>query len=188
LPEPITVEKTSELEERREMRRCSRCTLAVLVLLVVPPSLGCGPRTDDVADTGTAETSTDSTDSDAEADTEGGVECAGERCNPLSNDCPEGELCIFFNTEFQCFPSTGDGSGVAGAFCDTATACNEGLACIQSVFFANCEGDACCSPNCDLDEPNTCPNAAAGETCMQWFVGQEGTDPCYANVGVCGTL
>jgi hypothetical protein len=148
----------------------------------------CGPRADDVADagTGTTETSTDTGDSGTE--TGGGLVCEGERCNPLVNDCPEGELCIFFNTEFQCFPSTGDGSGVAGAVCATATDCNEGLACIQSVFFANCAGDACCSPNCDLDEPNTCPNADAGELCMQWFVGQEGTDPCYVNAGVCGLM
>jgi hypothetical protein len=149
----------------------------------------CGPRADDVADgeTSTSETSTETGSSDTETGTgDGGVECEGERCNPLENDCPEGELCIFFNTEFQCFPSTGDGSGVAGAPCATATACNEGLACIQSVFFEDCAADACCSPNCDLDEPNTCPNADAGEVCIQWFMGQQDTDPCYVNAGVCG--
>jgi hypothetical protein len=144
----------------------------------------CGPQTDDVADadTGTAETSTDT----GEQTETGGLVCEGDRCNPLENDCPEGELCIFFNTEFQCFPATGDGTGVFGASCDTATDCNEGLACIQSVFFSNCAGDACCSPNCDLSEPNNCPDVGDGTFCMQWFMGRVDTDPCYVNAGVCG--
>jgi hypothetical protein len=169
------------------MCRLSRCALVLLASSLVLPMSACGRQTDDVADgdTSTAESSTDTGETGTE---DGGLVCEGERCNPLENDCPEGELCIFFNTEFQCFPSMADGSGVSGAPCDTATSCNEGLACIQSVFFTNCASDACCSPNCDLSEPNTCPNAGAGEVCMQWFMGQDDTDPCYVNTGVCGTI
>lgn len=149
----------------------------------------CARQADDVADadTGTTATSTD-TDTGEAGTEDGGLVCEGERCNPLENDCPEGELCIFFNTEFRCFPSTGDGSGVFLAPCDTATDCNEGLACIQSVFFDNCASEACCSPNCDLSGPNTCPQTGAGEFCMQWFQGRVDTDPCYVNAGVCGIV
>jgi hypothetical protein len=157
-----------------------RLGLSILVMPVI--MLACARKTDDVADDTSSSTSTE-TETGEEP-----LECADPmRCNPLDlDDCPESEMCVFFNTEFQCLPFTGDGGGVAGAQCDSATDCNPGLACIQGVFFTNCAGAACCSPNCNVDAANTCPNAAAGEICDPWMLG-DGADPCYVNVGVCLT-
>lgn len=156
-----------------------------LVLALAP---ACAREVDDLGDGDTSSAGTGtSTDTDTGAETEtggdtGAAECVGEMiCNPLGDECPEGELCIFFNTEFQCFASTADGTGVAGAPCETATACEEGLACIQSVFFASCDGDACCAPNCDVSQDGSCPE---GQICDLWF-DDPSTDECYAKVGVC---
>jgi hypothetical protein len=94
-------------------------------------------------------------------------------------------ICTFANDHFTCTPDASGGDGTAGTVCNVVNECNPGLSCIQSVFFDDCAGDACCSPNCDPDAPNTCPNAGAGEECMPWFENQE-VDECYANAGVCG--
>jgi hypothetical protein len=177
------------------MRRPSLSMMVMPVALLA--SFGCALPTEGVGDEiGTTETGTGTetgtetgTGTGTGTETETGeepLECMDTmRCNPLDlSDCSEGEVCIFFNTEFQCAPFTGDGSGVAGAPCVSATECNPGLACIQSVFFPACAGGACCSPNCNVDAANTCPNA--GEVCDAWMLG-EGADPCYVNVGVCIT-
>ena len=170
------------------MRWSAPIPACLALALVLSPA--CARQADDVGDEDTGSESDSGTDTQSETETgETGAEvaeCEGaEICNPLGDECPEGELCIFFNTEFQCFPSTGDGTGVAGAACDTATFCNEGLACIQSVFFTSCDGDACCAPHCDLSlAEDPCP---AGQVCDPWFEGQMDIDACYMNSGVCIT-
>src|SRR5690242_14718507 len=122
-------------------RRCMRrLELSMMIVLV----LACARQADEAGDDTGSETGT-STETGTETETgEEPLECADAmRCNPLDlDDCAEGETCIYFNTEFQCAPFTGDGSGVAGAVCAVATDCNPGLACIQSVFFTDCAGDA----------------------------------------------
>jgi hypothetical protein len=165
------------------MRRLDLPLMVMSVILFA--SFACARQADEAGDgTGTEA----GTDTGTETETETGdepLECANDmRCNPLDlEDCPEGDMCIYFSTEFQCFPFMGDGSGVAGAPCEAANDCNPGLACIQSVFFPDCAGAACCSPNCDVDGPNIC---AAGEICDPWMLGDD-ADPCYVDVGVCIT-
>lgn len=170
-------------------RRSDQPSISLSLVLLLG---ACATQPDDAADDTSTSTGTEGTSTSTGTETgDEPAECESDRCNPLDlSDCAEDEICIFFNTEFQCLPFTGDGSGVAGAPCDSATACNPGLACIQSVFFSDCAGDACCSPNCfvdgTVDGSGTCPNADAGEVCDAWSLGAM-ADPCYENVGVCST-
>jgi hypothetical protein len=69
-----------------------------------------------------------------------------------------------------------------GDECLFKTDCAVGLACVHDA--PGCEL-GCCSPYCDLGQPNTCPGAADGEQCFPWF-----DDPVpagFENLGVCRT-
>lgn len=102
-------------------------------------------------------------------------------CNPLEADaCDEGDGCYpHFSGTFTCIPdASGSGGGVAEA-CEFINACDPGFLC-AGPFEDFCEGpgDSCCTPYCDLDDPQ-CP---ASLTCTPFF---EDVVPGYENLGVC---
>jgi hypothetical protein len=106
-------------------------------------------------------------------------------CDPLAQDCSDGQECVGANSIFECLP---DASGDAGAYgdpCEYINACDPGLACLDASATPGCEGEiGCCSPFCDLTQPNTCPGAAEGQTCQPWY--EPGTAPRgLEDVGVC---
>ena len=112
------------------------------------------------------------------------------RCDPLAPACLNpNNLCIPHpgGDGFTCMLDASGGMGPYGTPCSFANSCNHGLLCIaaESVPDAACDGAAsCCSPVCDLDEPNTCPGAAAGQTCEPFYEAPE-IPAGYENVGVC---
>jgi len=107
-------------------------------------------------------------------------------CSPLDQDCPEGQECVPTTDIFLCAP---DASGELGAYadpCEYINACDPGLACLPPESTPGCEGGSgCCTPFCDVTQPNSCPGAAEGQICQAWF--QPGDAPIgLENVGVCG--
>ena len=102
-------------------------------------------------------------------------------CEPLLQECPEGQVCVPDGNAFTCVL---DASGDAGAFgdpCEYVNACDPGLACLEPESVPECEGTGCCSPFCDLTDPQ-CPDEAL--ECTPWF-GEGDAPPPHENVGAC---
>jgi hypothetical protein len=103
-------------------------------------------------------------------------------CDPLAQDCGEGQVCLPTNDGFICYP---DGSGEVGAYgdeCNFINDCDPGLLCMNADHVPGCPW-TCCTPYCDLTQPNTCPGAAEGQECLPWY--QNEAPPGLEDVGVC---
>ena len=104
-------------------------------------------------------------------------------CDPLLQDCPDGQVCFSHSDAFICVI---DASGEAGAYgdpCEYANACDPGLMCVEPEHVPDCMTGGCCTPFCDTTMPNACPGD--GQECIPWF--EEGMAPeGYENIGVCG--
>jgi len=104
------------------------------------------------------------------------------RCNPLAPDCRVDEGCygvVSWRADFVCLPDATQGRDVAGQPCEFTNACAPGFTCIGGADVPGCDGAGCCTPYCDLDDPD-CP---PGTDCQPWdpplvVPGQE-------NAGIC---
>jgi len=107
-------------------------------------------------------------------------------CDPLNQNCDEGQQCIPTGYDFfQCAPDASGDTGVYGDPCEYVNVCDPGLMCLEAAAVPGCDGAiGCCSPFCDVTQPNTCPGAAEGQTCQAWY--EPGEAPIgLENVGVC---
>lgn len=107
------------------------------------------------------------------------------QCDPLLQDCASNETCVpsYNGQSFDCVFDASGGEAPYGTPCEFINACNPGLACIDASVVpesacANAAG--CCSPYCDLTEPNTCPGE--GQLCQPFF---ETAPMDYEHVGIC---
>lgn len=108
-----------------------------------------------------------------------------DTCDPLIQSCPDGQICFFGLNDFICdFDASGD-MGMYGDPCAYINVCDYGLFCATPESVPGCDnGDGCCSPYCDLTEPNNCPGKDGGQECVPWF--EEGmAPPGQENVGAC---
>jgi hypothetical protein len=110
------------------------------------------------------------------------------RCDPLIQDCPDGQACYGIDQVFVCAPDASGEQGVFGDPCEYINACDAGLACVNAAGVPGCTGSqGCCSSFCDLEDPGAgaaCPGASGGQDCVSWF--EEGAaPPQYTGVGVC---
>lgn len=104
-------------------------------------------------------------------------------CDPLVQDCIDGEGCYVIEDTTECAPDTSDDSGATFDTCAFANACNPGLNCTDEEIVGLCDegAEACCTPFCDMQD-TTCPE---GTQCISAFA--EGmVPPGYEDVGVCG--
>jgi hypothetical protein len=117
---------------------------------------------------------------------DGGLNICLLDCDPLAQDCPAGDECIPLpdTDNFICVLDAGGAEGQAFDTCEFANACDPGLFCTDPAAASECDplGFGCCTPFCDVTEPNTCPGV--GQQCLPWF------DPMAApagfeDVGVC---
>lgn len=108
-------------------------------------------------------------------------------CDPLAQDCPNGEVCTYDEywgpPAHNCYPPTGV---VAHAPFDECAGfayglCAAGLACIVHADPPQCPQSGCCLPYCDLDAPG-CP---AELQCVAFLPDGEQAPPGYEDVGVC---
>lgn len=109
-------------------------------------------------------------------------------CDPLLQDCPQGQGCYSAagGGGFICFKFSGQaGQGMQGDECNYVNACAPGLACLSPDTVMGCGAQGgCCSPYCDLNDPNASDGCQAGEMCVSWFeMGM--APPGLEDVGVC---
>jgi hypothetical protein len=107
-------------------------------------------------------------------------------CNPLGQDCVEGDACYPVGDAFMCVPIFQPGG--FGAACDSVASCDPGFFCANPEAVPGCEDDVgCCSSFCDLAVMNaseTCPGVADGQQCVPWW--EDGrAPPGLESVGAC---
>jgi len=105
-------------------------------------------------------------------------------CDPLLQDCAEGQACHHVNGNFACVPDDSGDMGLPGDPCEFVNACDPGTFCAEEGLVPGCEGAiGCCTPFCDTtsNDPWYC---LPGQECMPWY--EEGAaPPGYEHVGGC---
>ncbi|MCX4242327.1 ribulose phosphate epimerase [Paraliomyxa miuraensis] len=112
-------------------------------------------------------------------------------CDPILQDCAEGQACYPIQDAWSCAPDASGESGVYGDPCEFINVCDPGLICLGAGAVPPgeaCEGAAgCCTEVCDLTDPTgdaQCSGQAGGQTCQPWY--EEGSaPPGYEDVGAC---
>lgn len=106
-------------------------------------------------------------------------------CNPLINECAQGELCGPNGDYFLCIEDQSNGDGGLYVPCESPYECNPGLGCTDSASVAKCDPKflGCCVPWCDLEQTDFCPDDLA---CEPWW--EPGTEhPGTENLGICSS-
>lgn len=102
-------------------------------------------------------------------------------CDPLLQDCDNGEMCVGNygeQTGFFCIPP---GTPYVNAGGVQPAACNVGQVGVAPALVQECtDGEPCCAEFCDVSQPDPC---AAGLECTLWT--PEGTCPGVCDEAVC---
>ncbi|MCH9687533.1 MAG: ribulose phosphate epimerase, partial [Deltaproteobacteria bacterium] len=105
-------------------------------------------------------------------------------CNPLMQDCGEGEGCFAADDEFLCIYTVAP-DAAHGDPCGFINDCAPGQVCLDDALFSNCAGLACCSEVCSVADPNAdaaCATLDPVQACLPWYE----TPPAgLEDVGVC---
>ena len=106
-------------------------------------------------------------------------------CDPLIQDCPDGQGCYAGGDSFVC-AVTLDGAPPDNGECYTIQSCLPGNVCVGSgsLEMGTCASERCCTPWCDLngDPDAQCPEPT--EDCVPWY--EPGTaPPQHEDVGAC---
>ncbi len=109
-------------------------------------------------------------------------------CDPLLQNCAEGEACYPTEESFSCAPdASGPELGGYGDPCEYLNACDAGLLCANAAVVPGCEATGCCTEFCDTSVPEPaadCGGVAQGQECVSAF--PEGqAQPGYEDVGLC---
>lgn len=120
---------------------------------------------------------------------QGAINICIPTCDPLVSDCNPGTVCLpswgATNADFLCSPDVSGEMGQTFDPCEFANACDPGLLCVnvESVGPECAPGSTgCCTPYCDLSEPNTCPGQT--QSCVPVYDPNNAL-PGHENVGVC---
>jgi hypothetical protein len=110
-------------------------------------------------------------------------------CDPIGQDCPDGQGCYPVSADFICAPnSSAPDAGNYGDPCEYLNVCNPGLFCAAAGGVPNCQGaSGCCSEFCSLTDPagdSQCQGAGGGQQCTAFFEAGQ-APPDYLDVGVC---
>lgn len=135
---------------------------------------------------GSADAPTCSGDKICDESNEGVIIVCLDTCDPLAQSCPENQICFFDGVDtFICdFDASGE-MGKYGDPCAYINVCDYGLFCANPETVPDCPPDnGCCSPYCNIMEPNTCPGAPMQE-CVPWYGEGQPTPPGQENVGAC---
>ena len=101
------------------------------------------------------------------------------QCDPLLQDCGDGQACYVSDDSFVCVPdASGPELGAYGDPCEFTNACDAGLLCAGAVAVPDCDSASCCTEFCDLgaDEPDAmCSGQSDGQICISVF--DEGSTP-----------
>lgn len=120
-----------------------------------------------------------------------GVPLCFPDCDPLVQNCPESQGCYPDEAEgggtgFICLPTIGS-TGDYNEYCWLLSNCLPGFICVSPDFLPDCNGIVgCCTPLCDVDEPDTCDQFHSDIECVSWyFGGQMPPSAALENVGAC---
>ncbi|MCA9716602.1 MAG: hypothetical protein H6713_14225 [Myxococcales bacterium] len=116
---------------------------------------------------------------------DGALPLCDVECDPLVQDCPNKHGCypILSAGIFVCIVEGYDeAGGNDGDPCEVVQGCKPGLACESSDVLVGCPGTDCCTPICDITDPDPC--AEAMEQCVSVWPADD-IPPQYANVGYC---
>ncbi len=106
-----------------------------------------------------------------------------DRCDPLVQDCPDGQGCFQGPaSDFICFKVSADsGEGGPGDECAFVNQCQAGNICLAPDAVQDCDPGfaGCCSPICEIGGGDVCGSM---EDCVAVF---DPPVPGYADVGVC---
>jgi hypothetical protein len=104
-------------------------------------------------------------------------------CDPLLQDCAEGQACYGIDDVFNCIPDASGEMGAPGDECEYLNVCDPGTFCASAELVPGCPGMVgCCTPFCDVNEVP--PACLPGQECTPWYeVGE--APPGYENVGAC---
>jgi hypothetical protein len=110
-------------------------------------------------------------------------------CDPLLQNCADGQGCYSSDSGFVCIPdASGPEGGAYGDPCEFVNVCDPGLFCAAAEAVPNCQGSSgCCSEYCDLGQPDAgsgCSGVSGGQECVPWFEGGQ-APPGYEDVGAC---
>lgn len=86
-------------------------------------------------------------------------------CDPLMQDCPDGQGCYPFADMFICAPVAMELP--AGQPCEFVNVCEPGTFCANDRDVPDCMGLGCCSPYCQVGDPM--PPCLPGQECVPWF-------------------
>jgi hypothetical protein len=114
------------------------------------------------------------------------VLCLGV-CDPIVQDCPEGQACYPVAEDWVCGPDASGEMGSYGDPCEFINVCDPGLICLDASATPNCEGAGCCTEVCDITDPAgdaQCSGAPDGQICEPWY-GEGTAPPGYEDVGAC---
>lgn len=104
-------------------------------------------------------------------------------CDPLQQDCPDGQACVLLDRTLECVTVALDGA--EGDPCQVPTECGPGLTCVPGVYVPGCEGLSCCASFCQVsDETPECPS---GATCEPALTGDD-VPAALQDYGVCKLL
>ena len=136
----------------------------------------CNVATQDCADDGLP-------DANCISFNDGTLPLCQDSCDPITQDCDPQLGCYGVGTQgFACaLPGYAPGQGNDGDECYTIQSCLPGLGCTAADVLSDCNAARCCSPYCDLSEPDPCTQP---EECVPYY--EPGTaPPGYENVGLC---
>lgn len=113
-------------------------------------------------------------------------------CDPLAQNCNEGEGCYPVEETFACAPDVSQEDGALGDPCEFINVCDPGLFCalpgdVPDAIMPDCDGAlGCCVPFCDPTAADPCPYPGFETAeCVPWF-GDGQLPPCYSGViGAC---
>ena len=109
-------------------------------------------------------------------------------CDPLVQDCPDGQACYPVGVDWTCAPDVSGDLGTFGDSCQAINVCDGGLICVDASLVPGCDAAAgCCTEVCDHLDPDAdaaCAGSAGGQQCEPWYA-EGAVPPGYESVGAC---
>jgi len=115
-------------------------------------------------------------------------------CNPLDPmGCGRGESCRYFSASAaaSCIPDKGGVVSSPTIQCGSKDeSCPAAEVCVTAATYGGCGAPSCCTPWCDLDDPEAdlqCAARRVDQICLPLF-DREPAPEGLANLGVCALM
>ncbi|MEM9455670.1 MAG: hypothetical protein AAGF11_15920 [Myxococcota bacterium] len=109
-------------------------------------------------------------------------------CDPVAQNCAEGEGCYPIDDYFACGPDASAPGTTVGSPCEFINGCPPGLVCVPSSGMPACEAVGCCTPTCAVGGFDPCPKLMPGTVCTPWYGEPPPPERCLVSEpGVCAS-